>query len=91
MALGVDRRGAGPRRRRLRQHARTGARTDDRTAVGQPDRLLGLTPLRDQQLAGLVMIVEQLLTLGTLAAVVLVPELRARRAVPPRLAAGQTA
>jgi cytochrome c oxidase assembly factor CtaG len=59
--------------------------------AGQPDRLLGLTPLRDQQLAGLVMIVEQLLTLGTLAAVVLVPELRARRAVPPGLAAGQPA
>jgi cytochrome c oxidase assembly factor CtaG len=53
----------------------------------QPDRLLGLTPLRDQQVAGLVMIVEQLLTLGTLAAVVLVPELRARRALRPRLAA----
>ncbi len=30
----------------------------------QPDRLLGLSPLQDQRLAGLVMMGEQLLTLG---------------------------
>ena len=32
--------------------------------VAQPDRLLGLSPLKDQQLAGLVMMGEQMLTLG---------------------------
>jgi len=31
----------------------------------QPDRLLGLSPLADQRLAGIVMMVEQLLTIGT--------------------------
>ena len=33
----------------------------------QPDRLLGLTPLEDQRLAGLVMMSEQVLTLGLCA------------------------
>ena len=47
--------------------------------AGQAERVFGLSPLRDQQLAGLVMIVEQMLTLGTFAAVMLVPALRARR------------
>ena len=32
--------------------------------VDQPERLLGLSPLTDQKLAGVVMMVEQLLTLG---------------------------
>ena len=32
--------------------------------AGQPERLFGLSPLLDQQLAGLVMMVEQLLVLG---------------------------
>lgn len=45
----------------------------------QPDRLLSLSPVRDQQLAGLVMTVEQLLTLGTCAAILLRPWLRKRR------------
>ncbi|HWB21321.1 MAG TPA: cytochrome c oxidase assembly protein [Gaiellaceae bacterium] len=35
--------------------------------VAQPDRLLGLSPLKDQQLAGLVMMGEQMLTLGACA------------------------
>lgn len=46
----------------------------------QPHRLLSLSPVRDQQLAGLAMTGEQLVTLGTLAAFLLVPWLRARRA-----------
>jgi cytochrome c oxidase assembly factor CtaG len=45
----------------------------------QTHRVFSLSPLRDQRLAGLVMSVEQLLTLGTCAAVLLVPELRRRR------------
>ncbi len=59
--------------------------------AGQADRVFGLSPLRDQQLAGLVMIVEQLLVVGTFAATVLVPELRLRRAVSPRLGREQPA
>src|SRR6266568_3523380 len=42
----------------------------------QPIRLLGLSPLTDQRLAGAVMLVEQLLTFGTCIAVLLVPFLR---------------
>jgi cytochrome c oxidase assembly factor CtaG len=42
----------------------------------QPHRVFGLTPVHDQQLAGLVMTVEQMVALGLLAAVLLVPELR---------------
>jgi putative membrane protein len=59
--------------------------------AGQAVRVFGLSPLRDQQLAGLVMIVEQLLVVGTFAATVLVPELRLRRAVPRRLGREQPA
>jgi putative membrane protein len=47
--------------------------------ASQVERVFGLSPLRDQQLAGLVMNVEQILTLGTFAAVMLVPTLRRRR------------
>ena len=47
----------------------------------EPERLLGLSPLGDQRLAGLVMMVEQLLTLG-IAIVVLLRA--ARRAQPVR-------
>ena len=47
--------------------------------AGQPDRLFGFSPLTDQRLAGVVMMVEQLLTLGTLVAVLLRPRLRAAR------------
>ena len=46
----------------------------------QPERLLGLSPLADQKLAGVVMIVEQLLTLGV-ALVLLVLAARRTRAV----------
>ena len=42
----------------------------------------GLSAVTDQQLAGVVMMVEQLLTLGSLAAVLLGPRLRAGRAEP---------
>ena len=35
------------------------------TYVEQPVRLLGLSPLADQRLAGIVMMVEQLVTVGT--------------------------
>jgi cytochrome c oxidase assembly factor CtaG len=51
----------------------------------QPDRLLGLSPLTDQRLAGAVMMVEQLLTLGTCVAILLLPYLRERRARVPAL------
>ncbi len=52
--------------------------------AAQDERLLGFSPLRDQQSAGVVMMLEQLLTLGTCAALLLVaaPRSRARRAVP---------
>ncbi len=36
--------------------------------AAEPDRLLGLSPLADQQAAGLVMMAEQLVTLGLFAA-----------------------
>jgi cytochrome c oxidase assembly factor CtaG len=42
----------------------------------QPDRLWGLSPLEDQRLAGLVMMGEQLLTLGTFVAIVLIAQHR---------------
>jgi cytochrome c oxidase assembly factor CtaG len=45
----------------------------------QPHRVFGLSALHDQQLAGLVMTIEQVLTLGTCAAILLWPELRRRR------------
>ena len=47
----------------------------------QPERLFGLSPLSDQKLAGVVMMVEQLLTLGV-ALVVLVLAARRTRALP---------
>ncbi|HEX3291658.1 MAG TPA: cytochrome c oxidase assembly protein [Gaiella sp.] len=47
----------------------------------QPERLLGLSPLADQKLAGVVMMAEQLLTLGV-ALVLLVLAARRTRAVP---------
>ena len=46
----------------------------------QPDRLFGLSPLTDQRLAGTVMMVEQLLTLGVCVGILLRPYLRERRA-----------
>ena len=49
---------------------------------------LGLSPLSDQRLAGAVMLVEQLLTLGACIALLLVPLLRERRS---RLAAREPA
>jgi cytochrome c oxidase assembly factor CtaG len=51
----------------------------------QPDRLLGLSPLADQRLAGAIMMVEQLLTLGICVAFLLRPYLRERRARVPAL------
>jgi putative membrane protein len=50
----------------------------------QDERLLGLSPLADQHLAGLVMTVDQVLTLGTFVLVLLWPELmrKHRRAAP---------
>ncbi len=44
--------------------------------AAQPDRLLGLSPRVDQRLAGTVMLVEQILTLGTCCAVLLWPYLK---------------
>jgi putative membrane protein len=45
----------------------------------QPDRLFGLSALTDQRLAGVVMMVEQLLTLGICVALLLRPYLKERR------------
>ncbi len=45
--------------------------------AAQAERVFSLSPLRDQQLAGLVMLVEQILTLGTFAADALLPVLAA--------------
>jgi cytochrome c oxidase assembly factor CtaG len=45
----------------------------------QPLRLLGLSPLTDQKLAGLIMFVEQTVTLGACIGVLLWPYLRPRR------------
>jgi putative membrane protein len=42
----------------------------------QPERLLGLSPLEDQRLAGLVMMGEQILTLGTFVALTLIAQHR---------------
>jgi cytochrome c oxidase assembly factor CtaG len=47
----------------------------------QPQRVFGWSPLLDQQLAGVVMMVEQLLTLGTAIAVLLWLSMRDRQAV----------
>ena len=47
--------------------------------AGQPDRLFGLSPLTDQRLAGVVMMVEQLLALGICVALLLRPYLKERR------------
>jgi putative membrane protein len=49
------------------------------------DRLFGLSALTDQRLAGAVMMVEQLLTLGVCVAILLRPYLRERRARVPAL------
>ena len=51
----------------------------------QPDGLFGLSPLTDQRLAGTVMMVEQLLTLGVCVGILLRPYLRERRARVPAL------
>ena len=60
--------------------------------AAQPDRLLGLSPVRDQQLAGLVMTGEQLVSLGIFSLVLLLPALRPRRRtrVDDRLEAAPT-
>jgi putative membrane protein len=55
--------------------------------ASQPDRLLGISPMTDQRLAGLVMLLEQALTVGTALAILLAwPHLG--RARPAREAAG---
>ena len=50
----------------------------------QPERLLGLSPLADQRLAGVVMMVEQALTLGVALVVLFRSARRARPAASPR-------
>ena len=49
--------------------------------AAQHDRLFGWSSLLDQQLAGLAMMVEQLLTLGTASALLLAPYVRRRRLI----------
>jgi putative membrane protein len=61
------------------------------TYADEPHRVFGLSPLRDQQLAGLLMTAEQLLALGTCAALLLAPELRRRRHAKSPVAARQPA
>jgi cytochrome c oxidase assembly factor CtaG len=51
------------------------------TYAYQPARLFGWAPLLDQQLAGIVMMVEQVLTLGTAVAILLHVSSRRRRPV----------
>jgi cytochrome c oxidase assembly factor CtaG len=46
----------------------------------QDERLLGLSPLTDQKLAGIVMTIDQVLTLGTLFLVLAWPQIRRRLA-----------
>jgi cytochrome c oxidase assembly factor CtaG len=55
--------------------------------VEQPERLFGLSPLTDQKLAGVVMMVEQALTLGTALVLLLLAARRTRDAAEPRAAA----
>jgi cytochrome c oxidase assembly factor CtaG len=50
----------------------------------QPERLFGLSALTDQKLAGVVMMVEQGLTLGTALVLLLLAARRARDAAAPR-------
>ena len=50
----------------------------------QPERLLGLSPLADQRLAGVVMMVEQALTLGVAVVLLFRSSRRAQPAAPPR-------
>ena len=47
----------------------------------QPERLFGLSPLADQKLAGVVMMSEQLLTLGGALVILLLMARRARAAL----------
>jgi putative membrane protein len=57
----------------------------------QVERVFSLSPLRDQQLAGLVMTLDQVLTLGTCAAFLLWPILRKRRSAAGLARQGQPA
>jgi putative membrane protein len=57
----------------------------------QHTRLFGWSPILDQQLAGLVMMLEQLLTLGTAVAILLATLVRRRRPVPASSAGRRTA
>lgn len=58
----------------------------------QAERVFSLSPIRDQQFAGLVMTVDQLLTLGTCTAILLWPALRdLRRYRAPLVTQGQPA
>ena len=50
----------------------------------QPERLFGLSPLADQKLAGVVMMVEQALTLGIALVLLLLAARRPRAAAAPR-------
>ena len=50
----------------------------------QPERLFGLSPLADQKLAGVVMMAEQALTLGTALVLLLLAARRPRAAAAPR-------
>jgi cytochrome c oxidase assembly factor CtaG len=61
-----------------------------RPYASQTERLFGLSVLTDQRLAAVVMLVEQLLTLGTFIAVLLWPIARARRGAQSAVAQGPT-
>jgi cytochrome c oxidase assembly factor CtaG len=53
--------------------------------VEQPERLFGLSPLMDQKLAGVVMMVEQAVTLGTALVLLLLAARRSRTDAAPRV------
>jgi cytochrome c oxidase assembly factor CtaG len=55
------------------------------TYVDQPDRLLGLSPLTDQKLAGVVMMVEQIATVGLAFVLLLLATRRERARVQPSM------
>jgi putative membrane protein len=63
------------------------------TYVDQPRRVLGLSPLTDQKIAGLVMMLEQVLTVGVAVILLLLAVRRERETeeAPPALGRRSTA
>ena len=53
------------------------------TYTRQDERLLGLSPLTDQKIAGVLMMIEQMLTVGTCLLVLVSQARRQRAELPP--------